>query len=115
MRTWPTNNMNKLFIDTTCNKEIIVRLSIDGKDFEEKREIENNRTQIVLPLIQQLLKEHNLSAKDLDTIEVNEGPGSFTGVRVGVSIANTLSFALQIPVNTITIQKDGHLVEPIYS
>lgn len=106
--------MNILFIDTTSNKEIIVRLTVDGKDFEEKRAIENNRTQIVLPLIDQLLKEHNLSPKDLNAIEVNEGPGSFTGVRVGVSIANTLSFALQIPVNGITLKENGKLVEPNY-
>lgn len=106
--------MNTLFIDTTSNKEIIVRLTSDGKDFEEKREIENNRTQIVLPLIDQLLKEHNLFPKDLNSIEVNAGPGSFTGVRVGVSIANALSFALQIPVNNITLKENGKLVEPVY-
>ena len=87
--------MNILYIDTTSNKEIIVRLTIDGKDFEEKRAIENNRTQIVLPLIEQLLTEHNLSPKDLDSIQAHEGPGSFTGIRVGVSIANAFSFALQ--------------------
>ena len=87
--------MNILYIDTTSNKEIIVRLTIDEKDFEEKRAIENNRTQIVLPLIAQLLKEHNLSPKDIDSVVAHAGPGSFTGIRVGVSIANAFSFALQ--------------------
>ena len=106
--------MNSLFIDTTSNKEIIVRLTTGGKEFEEKREIENNRTQIVLPLIDKLLKEHNLSPKDLNSIEVNAGPGSFTGIRVGVSIANTLSFALQISVNNITFKEDGKVVQPKY-
>ena len=88
--------MKKLFIDTTSNKEIIVRLTIDGKIFEEKREIFNNRTQIVLPIIKDVLKEHNLSPYDLEDFEVNPGPGSFTGIRVGASIAQALSFGLGI-------------------
>lgn len=99
-------NMKTLFIDTTSNKEIIVRLTIDKEIFEEKREIENNRTQIVLPLIHQLLQKHNLSPKDIEKIDVNEGPGSFTGVRVGVSIANAFSYA---------IKNSKALVEPIYT
>lgn len=106
--------MNTLYIDTISNKEIIVRLTVGKEIFEEKRAIENNRTQIVLPLIDQLLKEHNLSPKDITSIEVNTGPGSFTGVRVGVSIANALSFALQIPANNITLKENGKVVEPKY-
>lgn len=98
--------MKTLFIDTSNNKEIIVRLTIDDKSFEEKREIQNNRTQIVLPLIQELLERHNLTPKDLEKVEVNPGPGSFTGVRVGTAIANALIFGLDLP------QK---LVEPLYS
>ena len=97
--------MNKLYIDTTSNKEIIVRLTVDEKVFEEKREIENNRTQIVLPLVEKLLHENNLKPQDLEKIEVNPGPGSFTGVRVGVSISNALIFGLKI---------DASLVKPLY-
>ena len=35
----------------------------------------------------------------VDEIEVDRGPGSYTGIRVGVSVANALGFALNIPVN----------------
>lgn len=100
--------MNKLYIDTTSNAEVIIRLSVEKKTYEVRKEIANNRTQVVLPLIHTLLKQHTIKLHDLTNIEVNAGPGSFTGVRVGVSIANALAFGLGIPVNEIK------LVEPIY-
>lgn len=98
--------MIALFIDTTSNTEIIVRLEIDEKNFEEKVAIQNNRTQVVLPTIEKLLHEHGLEIKNIEKIAINPGPGSFTGVRVGAAIANALIFGLHLP---------QHLVEPVYS
>lgn len=98
--------MITLFLDTTSNKEIIVRLTIDNDVFEEKVAIENNRTQVVLPTLQKLLKEHDLTIQQIQKVEVNPGPGSFTGVRVGTSIANALIFSLGLS------QK---LIEPKYT
>ncbi|HXS15279.1 MAG TPA: tRNA (adenosine(37)-N6)-threonylcarbamoyltransferase complex dimerization subunit type 1 TsaB, partial [Candidatus Saccharimonadales bacterium] len=79
-----------------------------------KQEIAFNRGQVVLPIIDRLLKDHGLTPQSLDSIEVNAGPGSFTGVRVGVSIANALSFSLGIPVNGLTLKENGKLVEVLY-
>jgi tRNA threonylcarbamoyladenosine biosynthesis protein TsaB len=45
------------------------------------------------------LRKNNFEVKDIKEIEVNTGPGSFTGLRVGISVANTLGFVLKIPVN----------------
>lgn len=56
-------------------------------------------SQILLPWVTKLLKTKNLKLKTLKAIEVETGPGSFTGLRVGVSVANALGFALNIPVN----------------
>ncbi len=106
--------MNKLYIDTTSNKEVIVRLTIDELVDEVHQEIQFNRGQVVLPIIQKLLQKHHLRPQDLNSVEVNGGPGSFTGVRVGVSIANAISFALNIPVNGMLYEKDKKLVEPVY-
>lgn len=97
--------MITLFLDTTSNKEIIVRLIVDKETFEEKVAIENNRTQVVLPTIQNMLKEHGLKIQDIEKVEANPGPGSFTGVRVGAAIANSIVFGLGLS------QKH---IEPVY-
>jgi tRNA threonylcarbamoyladenosine biosynthesis protein TsaB len=90
--------MITLLIDTADNKKITVGLEIDGKEYFSKKKISFNRTQVVLPMIDEMLKKHSLTPKDLLGVKVNNGPGSFTGIRVGQAIANTFSFVLKIPV-----------------
>lgn len=107
--------MKTLFIDTTSNTEITVGLFIDDKKYFSKRPLEKQKAQVVLPMIEALLSEHSLSLQDITAIEVQPGPGSFTGVRVGVSVANTLAFALGIPVNGIDVLQEDIVVEPVYS
>ena len=100
-----------LFIDTSDNKKITVGLIINGqKDIQTKR-ITSNKTQIILPMIDKVLKKHLLKLENLSGIQVNAGPGSFTGLRIGLAIANALSFALKVPVNG---KKVGEVILPIY-
>lgn len=56
-----------------------------------------NFGQNLFPLIDQIFKETNLTLKDIGLICVNTGPGSYTGLRVGVTCTNTLSWVNQIP------------------
>lgn len=51
--------------------------------------------------IQEVLKEVNIDASELDAIAVSKGPGSYTGLRIGVSAAKGLCFALDIPLISI--------------
>lgn len=83
-----------LTIDTSDNKEIKVGLRIDHKEDVRKQKIGLGKAQVVLPMIENLLKKYDLKLGDLTAIEVNTGPGSFTGIRVGLSVANALVFAL---------------------
>lgn len=55
------------------------------------------RSEELLEILSGLLKENNLQQKDLDLIAVSVGPGSFTGIRVGVATAQALAFALNRP------------------
>ena len=98
-------------IDTTSNETIKVGLEIDGKMDMREESHEKKKAQIVLPLIEELLKKHELKITDISEIEVNPGPGSFTGIRVGLAIANTLGSVLQIPING---KKVGKLAEAVY-
>lgn len=103
---------NILRIDTSNNKEVVVALKIDGKEDIRKQIPDHRKAQLVLPIVEELLKDHVLKLKDITAIEVNPGPGSFTGLRVGIAIANTLGFLLKVPVNG---KKVGEQVEAIYS
>ena len=51
--------------------------------------------------IEECLKESNLTFKDLSAIAVSQGPGSYTGLRIGVSTAKGLCFALDLPLIAI--------------
>lgn len=100
-----------LTIDTSSNKEIKVTLVIDGKEKGITQKIGPNKAQVILPLIDKLIIKHKITLSDVHSIEVNTGPGSFTGLRVGIAVANALSFALKIPVNR---SKVGQFEQPRY-
>lgn len=85
----------KLFIDTSDREKVIVH--VDGKVFETKAV--QNSSQKLLPFIDEVLKKSKKTVDDITEIEVNTGPGSFTGLRVGVAVANTLAWVLKVPVN----------------
>jgi len=103
--------MNTLILDTSDNKKITVGLAINGKKDIQIKEITSNKTQIILPMIDRILKKHLLKPKDLSGIQINAGPGSFTGLRVGLAIANALSFVLKIPING---KRLGEIILPEY-
>lgn len=88
-----------LRIDTKDRKEIIVSLKEDGKVIKSLSEENEYGSQVLLPLIMELLRTTNTELQTLEGIEIEKGPGSFTGLKVGASVANALGFALGIPVN----------------
>lgn len=103
--------MNILILDTADNKEIIVGLKINDREYLEKEQVKFNKGQIILPMIDKILRKHSLSPKDLSEIQINTGPGSFTGLRIGLAIANAMSFVLKIQVNG---KRVGKVVTPLY-
>lgn len=93
--------MNKdkyiLYIDTSGKDTSIVALLKNEQ--EVKKVIKKTQAQNTLLLIDNLLKESSLNLKDLSGVRVKTGPGSYIGLRIGVTVANTLSFILKIPVD----------------
>ncbi len=100
-----------LLIDTSDNKKITVGLEINSKKYAQTEKIKSNKTQIILPMIDKILKEHSVKLGEISAIKANAGPGSFTGLRVGLAIVNALSFALKIPVNG---KKVGETILAVY-
>jgi len=86
-----------LFIDTHLN-DVIIILSENGRIKKEKKILnEKQNSKIIMPLIKKMLNN-----EIPESIIVVNGPGSFTGVRLGVTIAKTLAYTLKIPIYTIT-------------
>lgn len=52
--------------------------------------------------IDELLKEGGIVASDLGALIVYRGPGSFTGLRIGITAANTLAYSLGVPISGVT-------------
>ncbi len=99
----------KLYIDTSNGQKIMV--GIDDKRF--KTDARQEKAQKLLPFINEVLKKEGKKIKEIKEIEVNTGPGSFTGLRVGVSVANALGWALGIPVNGKDLRK-GEVIDIKY-
>lgn len=84
--------MNILAFDTGLNKTYLA-LSIDGEIFSQTiiSDEEKYHSAYLIKKIVELLENHNLTTKDLDVIATNIGPGSFTGIRVGLTVARVLA------------------------
>lgn len=59
----------------------------------------------LMPLIEELMKELELKIQDIDAIAISEGPGSYTGLRIGAAIAKSLAFAVDIPIAGVPTTK----------
>jgi len=103
------NKRKIILVIDTADTEPRVDLIINNKQYSLRRKFQ--KAQVLLPLINEILEKHNVSLKNINEIRVNTGPGSFTGLRVGISVANTLGRFLRIPVNS---RKIGELEEPKY-
>ena len=94
--------MYSLLIDTHLDSVVIV-LYKDGKEITTNEvNSKSGHSEVAMPLIKDVLKTNKINIKDISEIITVIGPGSFTGIRIGVTIAKTLSYTLNIPIKTIT-------------
>lgn len=112
--------MAKIFQIETATQACSVALSIDGETVSTKEEIGQNLHASNLTLfIDEVIKSSHFTYNDLDAIAVSKGPGSYTGLRIGVSTAKGLCYALDKPliaVETLEMMANGFMTEnPTYA
>jgi tRNA threonylcarbamoyladenosine biosynthesis protein TsaB len=90
--------MKVLAIDTSNNSLGVA--VIDGEQVigEYITNLKKNHSVRVMPAIEKLLQDCEMKPADIEKIVVAKGPGSYTGVRIGVTIAKTLAWTLNIPL-----------------
>jgi len=90
--------MNIILTIDTSSISCAVGLQLGDVLLERTSETQRQSAQRVLPMISELLIDAKIQLSDIDIIAVVAGPGSFTGVRIGVAVAQGLSMSAAIPV-----------------
>ena len=88
--------MYQLLLDSS-NKFLSVGLSKDGKVVDKIfYEAWQRQSEMMVTEVDNILRRNNLKKEDLSAVVVGVGPGSYTGVRIGATIAKTIAYALHI-------------------
>ncbi len=93
----------------TATEVCSVNLARDGKVVAERESLEGlNHSKLLTVFIDEILSESNIKPEELDAVAVSKGPGSYTGLRIGVSVAKGLCYSLDIPLISVgTIEAMG--------
>lgn len=91
--------MTRILCIESSTEVCSVAIAIDGAvaDFEESTEGVNHSKLLTL-FVKRLMERNSLSIKDFDAVAVSKGPGSYTGLRIGVSAAKGFCYAADIPM-----------------
>jgi len=89
--------MNILALDT-CTESCSAALLYEGEVFEQVEMTQRGHSDLILGMMDGLFRQAGASISAIDTVVFGRGPGSFTGVRVGVGVAQGIAFARDIPV-----------------
>lgn len=100
--------MNKLVgrkilgIDTSTDACSVALLLPSGEIIERFEATGRQHSQLVLPMVDEILSKAGYELNQLDAIAVTRGPGSFTGVRIGISVAQGLAFGADLRVISVS-------------
>lgn len=92
----------KILAIETSTDACSAALLIDDQLFSRFKIAPQKHTELILPMIQSLLQETDLKMNQLNAIAFTSGPGSFTGVRLGLSVVQGLAFGNNLPVISIS-------------
>lgn len=99
-----------LYLNTSESSFLEFALIQDNVVKHEKVKIKEDKNNLIASKLEQFLVKHRVSPfyskgqskKALSKIVICSGPGSFTGIRVGMALAQSLSFTLNIPLSPIS-------------
>lgn len=100
----------KLLAFETATEACSVALLVDGQVLERYEIAPRRHAELALPWADALLSEAGVARSQLDAIAVGRGPGAFTGVRLGISVAQGIALALDrpvVPVSTLAVLASG--------
>ncbi|WP_162511953.1 tRNA (adenosine(37)-N6)-threonylcarbamoyltransferase complex dimerization subunit type 1 TsaB [Aeromonas sobria] len=103
------NELKILAVDTAteaCSAALLVGDTL----FSRWEEAPRDHTRKILPMVQAVLDDAGITLNDLDAIAFGRGPGSFTGVRIGISVAQGLAFGVGVPligISTLAAMAQG--------
>ncbi len=105
--------MTKILCADTTSDLCSVSLFENNKNIaNESSTIERSHSKLLLVLIDKLIKKSNIKIKDIDCFSISMGPGSYTGLRIGVSTFKGLCFSLNKPIigiNTLDLLTESAL------
>jgi len=101
--------MNLLALDAST-EACSVALTFNGIKHSRYQLCPQSHSQLLLPMVDEVLKAANCQLTQLDGLVFGQGPGSFTGVRIGIGVAQGLAFAANLPlVGVSTLQTMAQL------
>src|SRR3712207_948576 len=89
--------MKILAIETStesCSAALLIDAVVDAREVRAGQ----RHSELLLPMIDELLNTHSMRLQDLDGIAYGEGPGSFTGLRIACGVVQGLAFGADLPV-----------------
>ena len=95
--------MSTILCIETASTNCSVAIGVNGKLLALKEDYDSSysHAERLHIFIKEILAENNLALSDLDAIAVSKGPGSYTGLRIGVSAAKGLCFSLDLPLISV--------------
>ena len=103
--------MRILLIDTTTSFVTVSIFNNDKIVYSFHEQIKDDMSSKLIPIIEESFKQVDFELKDIDKILVVNGPGSFTGIRVGVTVAKTIAWALKkdiVPISSLELIATTH-------
>ena len=88
----------KLLVIDTSTEWCSAALWLDGRIHARRVLAEQRHTSLLLPMVDELLRESSINLRELDGIGYGAGPGSFTGLRIACAVTQGLAFGAELPV-----------------